>query len=564
MSRKKSPVKYSIKNRIYSVMIIFILIYAFLIYRLIDIQVIKSEYYRQCALEQSSSTLNLSSGRGIIYDRNNKKLTDNKVKDIIVVQKDKININNEYMNLIEKATGLNSDFIYDKIQEDPVSPIVEFEITNINNDLKKELEDEDILIDKKTYRYSDDNMLTHTIGYIDGDGNGITGIEKSQEDILKDKNLDYIEVFKAGSSGNSGDSKKIGVLNGSIKTEKNSSKDNHLKLTVDYNIQKKLEALVDKEENPNSVIISDVKTGEIIAMTSRPNYNRNDIEEYMKLSNGSLENRAIRYMYAPASVFKIVVLYAALENNIIDENYTYTCTGSLNVNERVLHCNKLDGHGHMTLEEAFANSCNPAFLDIALKVGVENIKNAAKSLHLDAPVGIDVYGEKNGTIEEGIDIVNLAIGQGQMMFTPLQVNQMTQVIANNGLYKQLHIYDSVIDNDKNIVKDFKTTKEDEPLSPYVTFKIKEMMKAVSTYGTAKELNDLEEGCGVKTGTAQAKINVQNEDKSISKKTILHGWTTGFYPEENPKYAITVIIEGTEHSNKSAVPLFKDICSNILK
>lgn len=564
MSRKKSSIKYSIKNRIYSVMIIFILVYAFLIYRLIDIQVMKSEYYKQCALDQSSSTLNLNSGRGVIYDRNNKKLTDNKVKDIIVVQKDKIDINNEYMNLIEMVTGLTSDIIYYKIQENPVSPIVEFEIKNINNSLKKDLKDKDILIDKKTYRYTDDNILAHTIGYIDSDGNGITGIEKSQEDILKDKNLDYIEVFKAGSSGNSGYSKKVGVLNGSIKTKKNSSKDNHLKLTIDYDIQKKLEELVDKEENPNSVIISDVKTGEIIAMTSRPNYDRTDIKKHMKLSNGSLENRAIRYMYAPASVFKIVVLYAALENNIIDENYTYTCTGSLNVNERILHCNKLEGHGHMTLEEAFANSCNPAFLDIALKVGVQNIKNAAKELHLDESVGIDIYGEKNGTIEDGIDIVNLAIGQGQMMFTPLQVNQMTQVIANNGLYKQLHIYDSVIDNYKNIVKDFKTTKKEKPLSPYIIFKIKEMMKSVSTYGTAKELDDLEKGCGVKTGTAQAKMNIENEDKSISEKTILHGWTTGFYPEENPKYAITIIIEGTEYSNKSAVPLFKEICSNILK
>jgi penicillin-binding protein 2 len=563
MSRKKSAIKYTSKNRMYFIFIMCVLIYGFLIYRLVDIQIIKANYYEQCARDQSSSILNLSSGRGTIYDRNNKKLTDNKVKDIIIIQKDQISINDGYMELIQEVTGLDTAIIYSKIQENPVSPIVELEIKNIDENLKSKLDKENILVDKKTYRYSESNILAHTIGYIDSDNKAISGIEKSQDDVLKDKNLDYIEVFKAGSSGNSGKSKKIGVLNGSVKSNKNSD-DRHLKLTVDYNIQNQLEKLVDKEDNPSAVVISDVQTGEVLAISSRPNYNQSSVEDFLSATNGELQNRAIRYMYAPGSVFKIVVLYAALENNVIDENYTYTCTGSKEINNRVLKCNNIQGHGHLTLKQAFANSCNPAFLDIALKVGKENIIKAAKKLHLDQEVGIDIYGEKSGSIQDDIDIVNLSIGQGKMMFTPLQVNQMTQVVANNGLYKQLHIYDSIIDNNKNIIKNFKTTKEEEIISPYVITKIKDMMKSVSKEGTAKELSDLEKGSGVKTGTTQAKINVENEDKTIIKQSISHGWVTGFYPEENSKYAITVIIEGTKDSSKSAVPLFKDICDKILK
>ena len=438
------------------------------------------------------------------------------------------------------------------------------EIKNINDDLRKKLKKENILIEKKTYRYSDENLLTHTIGYLDKDNNAISGIEKSQDKILKNKNLDYVEVFKAGTSGNSGKNKKIGILNGSFKVNENSNEDRHLRLTIDSNIQRKLEKLVDKEENPSAVVISDVKSGEVLAMTSRPNYNQYSVEEFLKASNGELQNRAIRYMYAPGSVFKIVVLYAALENKIIDENYEHICTGSKEFNGRILNCNKLDGHGKLTLEQAFANSCNTAFLDIALKVGKDKIIKAAEDLHLTKEVGIDIEGEKTGSLNKDIDIVNLCIGQGEMMFTPLQVNQMTQVIANNGTYKPLRIYDSIIDNNKKIIKSFDKYKDEEMLSPYIITKIKNMMKSVAKDGTAKELSDLEKGSGVKTGTTQAIINVENADKTIKKEKISHGWVTGFYPEDNPKYCITIIIEGTKESSKSAVPLYKDICTNILK
>ena len=564
MSRKKGAIDYNIKNRIYFLFILCLLIYGVLIYRLVDIQIINAKFYEKRAKEQSSTVLDLGSGRGTIYDRNNKKLTDNKSKDIIIIQKDQISAKSGYIDLIKEVTELEKYEIYNKAQEEPQSPILELEIKNINDDLRKKLKKENILIEKKTYRYSDENLLTHTIGYLDKDNNAISGIEKSQDKILKNKNLDYVEVFKAGTSGNSGKNKKIGILNGSFKVNENSNEDRHLRLTIDSNIQRKLEKIVDKEENPSAVVISDVKSGEVLAMTSRPNYNQYSVEEFLKASNGELQNRAIRYMYAPGSVFKIVVLYAALENKIIDENYEHICTGSKEFNGRILNCNKLDGHGKLTLEQAFANSCNTAFLDIALKVGKDKIIKAAEDLHLTKKVGIDIEGEKTGSLNKDIDIVNLCIGQGEMMFTPLQVNQMTQVIANNGTYKPLRIYDSIIDNNKKIIKSFDKYKDEEMLSPYIITKIKNMMKSVAKDGTAKELSDLEKGSGVKTGTTQAIINVENADKTIKKEKISHGWVTGFYPEDNPKYCITIIIEGTKESSKSAVPLYKDICTNILK
>ena len=190
-----------------------------------------------------------------------------------------------------------------------------------------------------------------------------------------------------------------------------------------------------------------------------------------------------------------------------------------------------------------------------MKVGKEKIIEAVKTLHLDESVGIGLEEEVSSNIPDEISIRNLAIGQADIEFTPIQINQLTQIIANNGTYKPLYMYDSIINNDKNIIKKFQNSKSEEIISPYIMTKIKEIMKSVSKDGTAKELNDLDSGCGVKTGTAQSSLN------GVS---ITHGWITGFYPSDNAKYAITVLVEGTENESKSAIPIFKEICNKINK
>jgi penicillin-binding protein 2 len=256
----------------------------------------------------------------------------------------------------------------------------------------------------------------------------------------------------------------------------------------------------------------------------------------------------------------LVVLYSALENKVVDENYTYNCVGQVILNEKgeTLKCNKLDGHGIQTLQETLSNSCNTAFYDIAQRLGQDKILDSAKTLHLDETVDIGIE-ETNLNLPESIPLNLLAIGQGSISLTPIQINQMTQIIANNGTYKPLYLYDSIINNNLEKVETFKTTKEEEIISPYRITMVKEMMKNVSKEGTAKDLSDLEGGCGVKTGTAQV---------TIDSVEATNGLITGYYPEENPKYAITVLVEATVNdgiaNNKSAVPIFKEICKGLNK
>lgn len=555
MSRKKGNLSKQITRRAWAMFLFSIVIYSFLTYRLTTIQILESDKYKEKAERQSIQKIDLNSKRGIIYDRNEKPLTDNVKEEIMIVETKRFEKDSEVKALVEECSEMKIRDIYLSIEKQEKPQVFQIKAKDLSDDMEEKLLEKNILLEEKTLRYSSDWLLSHTIGYIRrSDKVAVSGIEKAMDNILKDSNEKYVSAFKAGASGNTQD---LGILKGSIKTVNEVEDAKHIKLTIDKDIQKKVEQIVDKEENPTAVLISDVDTGEILSMSSRPNFDPNNVDKYNDPKKGELVNRTIQSIYPPGSVFKIVVLYAALEQGVIDENYTYNCTGKTVVssNGEVLNCHKKEGHGIENLQQAFSNSCNTAFFDIANKVGEDKIIEYAKKLHLDQPVDVGLNEEKYREIPTDISIRNLAIGQGSIGFTPIQINQMTQIIANNGTYKPLYLYDSIVNSNKNIVKSFRSSKSEEIISPYTITIVKEMMKGVSKDGTGKDLKDLKDGCGVKTGTAQS--------TSYGNK-VNHGWITGFYPEERPKYAITVLVEGTEQNSKSALPIFKEICEKLSK
>ena len=548
---KKNTSNKIIKKRIKTFFIIFLLLFTYLTYKIVNLTIFKNEEYESKIDRQSLETINLNSGRGIIYDKNNLPFTDQQKKKVLLVPKDIISGNYQNVSLIKKSTKIKEEDIYKAVQEQLSKEIIEIDINYIDESKIDELEEKNIYVKEKTIRYSKNNLLTHLIGYIKkSENNGVSGIEKYMNNELKDSNKSYVSVFKPGENN-----KGLNYLKGSIEETSENEISKHLKLSIDYKIQEKVEKIMNQEENPSAVIISDVKTGAILSMCSRPNFNQDKISDYSNSVGGELQNRVLDATYPPGSVFKLVVLYAALENNCIDKNYQYNCTGSTKVgsNNEVLNCNNNIAHGSQDISESLANSCNCAFYDIAKRIGSEKIFEAIKKLHLDKKVDIGIDEEKKSKLPDDIAISNLAIGQANIEFTPLQINQLTQIIANNGTYMPLYIYDSIIDNNKKTIKKYKSNKISEIISPYTMTKIKNMMVKVSKDGTAKSLANLKGGCGVKTGTAQSSLN---------GKEISHGWITGFYPEINPRYAITVIIEGTEKESKSATPVFNDICKNL--
>ncbi|CAH2212918.1 peptidoglycan D,D-transpeptidase FtsI family protein [Tepidibacter aestuarii] len=546
--RKKSNTKQN--KRLSIVLFTFSFIFISLFARLIYIQGYKGKEYYERAIRQSEIKIDLTSNRGTVYDRNNVALTDNEKEDIVVILKRNFNLDKEKIDILKKVTKLSEKEIYNKFESK--SDLIELKIKYLNDELRKEIENKSaILIVNKTYRYRSENILTHVLGYINKyENKGVSGVEKAKNNLLKDQNKEYVEAFV--------DARK-NVVPGSFKKYK--SKDiNHknVKLTIDYDIQSIVEKALDKKHKNGAVVVSDVNTGEILAMASRPNFNPNKVEDYIDSENQELLNKAIQCKYPPGSIFKIIVTLAAFEEGVVDEEEKFECNGYIEFDGIKIKCWERDGHGEETFKEAFYNSCNPVFVEVGKRLGSKKILETAKRMGLSDKVDIGLEEEKEtslpkGDTVKGNAIGNISIGQGDIEVTPLQVNQMTQIIANNGAYKKLYLFDSILDQNMNEIENHKIEKDKVVMSPFIINRTKKLMEGVVEAGTAKNIKGIQGNSAGKTGSAEYYVNGQK---------FVHGWFTGYYPAKVPKYAVTVFVYDGKSGGGAAAPVFKDIIENI--
>ena len=228
-------------RRAHNVFFIFIIGYLILGYKIADIQIINYDLYQEKVEKQNTRKIQLNSGRGTIYDRNNKPLTDNQVFKLIVVPKSQILSDNKINNLLENVIKDSKGELKKDVQYKVLESVVEIEVKNIPYNLEKQLKENGVVVEERKSRYSYNGLLSHTIGYINSvDKIGQYGIEKSMEKLLNNSHNEYISVFKAGLAGNEGN-KNIVILKGTIKTVEKDNEDKHIKLTIDKDIQQIVE-----------------------------------------------------------------------------------------------------------------------------------------------------------------------------------------------------------------------------------------------------------------------------------------------------------------------------------
>ncbi|KPU28059.1 hypothetical protein TR13x_01580 [Caloranaerobacter sp. TR13] len=527
-------------------------IFGLIIVRLFYIQIIKGEEYKQAAIRQRTMEVQIKPARGMIFDRNLIPLTNkDKIRTMFIFKN--IFSEKELSKIIE--TLVDRNFIKKNIMFNKDN-VIEVPLYSEIEELK---ELKGIYIEDKIKRYDKSNILSHVIGYINKSENkGESGIERAFDNILK-LNNSYGKVALIV------DGKKkvipgIGMMN--IKKKKGQEATG-VKLTIDYNIQKVVEKVMDSENKNGAVIVADVKSGDILAMVSRPNFNQENVAMYFNSRNMELYNKAIQVSYPPGSLFKIIVLAAALQSGKIDLDKKYICKGYEEVGNIKIACHsyKDGGHGELNLEEAFYKSCNSVFIQIGKIVGSKKIIQTAKKFGFGDIVDIGLLEEIKGNLPEGDDILgpaigNISIGQGSIEVTPLQITNMIITIANNGIMKDMSIVDSIVNENGNIIKKIKRNKSKRVLEPYYAKLIQGYMEKVVTMGTAKNISmDEIGGAAGKTGSAQAVYN---------KRETIHAWFAGYFPKKKPKYAITVLIENGISGGKTAAPIFEKIAKEIQK
>ena len=543
------------KKRANILLLIFCMLFGIIILRMLYLQVYKAGSLAKSASAQRIISSSIEQPRGNIVDRNEIPFTDRQKKYTVVLKP--IYLENAEEKLIKVCSILGLDVGTVKkeleVERQPV-------LIDTDEERKNRLIDLDInglsVINSLT-RYDESSIAKHVLGYLSKrDQIGQTGIEKFYEDALRYNYINTIDVVTdAGSNLVKGLGYRINIGNinkGML----------NVKLTLDYHIQRIVEDVMVKNGITGAVVVEDVNTGDIVAMASKPDFNQNSVEDYLKSPGNELFNRAVA-SYNIGSVFKIIDVAALLESpDIVPENYY--CRGSIRigVNEFKCSANKDGGHGEVDLEQAFAKSCNPYFINISEKIGYKKLVGMAQTFGIGSMTGIREQGisEFKGnlppinTYYSAGDIANISIGQGVLMVTPLQAADIVATIANGGIKNRVNVVDSVIDSDGNKVREIRIKEGHRIISKETADQIKILMEAVTDYGTgtAAQLEQYGEAAG-KTGSAET-----------GKTDIVHAWFTGYFPRNQPGYSIAVLVENGQYGGKVAAPIFAEIAAEIMK
>lgn len=388
----------------------------------------------------------------------------------------------------------------------------------------------------RSYPYA--NLFAHIIGYTYKGGSGV--------EQLEDYNLTHSDISL---------SEKAALDDAG---EKYPADDVYT--TLDLSLQQAASDALG--ENNGAVIVTEVSTGNILCMVSKPDFDPNNIEAIWEnlgsdTESGTLVNRVTQGLYAPGSTFKIFDAIELMDEDMAKaNNFTYNCVGYDNTytleDGQPIHCYHWTAHGEVDLKKAFAKSCNSAFVNIGNSLNrtsfAELLNNMlfGESLPYDLPTGVSSYDLTESTSTE--DVTQLSIGQGSTLMTPMHLNMVTAAIANGGTIHKDQIIASIKTGTGTVISQTQPEDYRTVMSAEVAAKMREMMRDVVEEGTATKLSSRPYNpCG-KTGSAEI----------VTGQSTSHAWFTGFAPEENPEIAITVIVEGAGSGGVSAVPVARSV------
>ncbi len=412
--------------------------------------------------------------------------------------------------------------------------------------------DEDTIIFRSAVRTDSSQPAAHVIGYT-SDGTGMCGIEKACDNFLRSEHTDNSATLYIDAVGE--------VLNG---LERQTVFAGELKSGVVTTLDKNIQLICEKAARENglakgAVVVMDVKSGEIRAMASFPDFDPTNVAEYMDSPDSPLINRALS-AYSVGSIFKLVTASAALEQGISPE-YSYTCTGSIDVYGQLFNCHKWGGHGEIDMKTAMVKSCNTYFIALSEYLNKEKYIQTARDLGFGQSIELcEGIVSAAGTLQTVRDIevpaerANMSFGQGKLTATPLQICRMTAAIANNGVINDPTIIKGIRNNDGNV--EYSSIAAGKRVLSYETVKkLKSFM-----YYTVRADNSMSDpekvSAAGKTSTAQT-----GSFDEYGNET-LNCWFTGYFPSYDPKYAVTIISEGGVSGNVTCGPIFRQIADSI--
>ena len=576
------------KNLIFVLGIVFFVM-LLLIIRLGWIQIVRGEEYSEKALEQQTRDTPIEAERGTIYDTNGNELAVSVTCYTIWVRPTDVksaDTDEESQAKIENVTKKLSEYLdmeYDEVKElvTKEQSIVKVK-KGIDKDTADKIREEDlpgVEIAEDTKRdYPLGAFASHTLGTVSDDNVGLSGLELQYNTYLSGVSGRWINY--TDTSGNRlsyGNERYYQAEDGySIVT------------TIDQVIQHYTEKALDQvmeqtDADRVMAIVMDPKTGDILAMAQTPDYdlnnsrepaNEKEKKEFDAMSeseqttylNKMWRNSLISDVYEPGSTFKLITTAIALEEDIATPNSTYNCTGEIKVADRTIHCWRTGRpHGHQNLQEAVNKSCNPVFVQLATKTGIDKFYEHLDTFGITGTTGIDFPGETTALLQDKdsagpVGLATIGFGQG-IAVTPIQLITAISSFGNDGKMMKPRLVKELRDSDGNTVRTFDTEVVRQTVSKETADEMCEIMQFVVDSGGGGSFKLDGYNVGGKTGTA----NKPNSSGGYSDET--YSSAIAMAPMDDPQVAVLLIVDnpkGVHYGSVVAGPGMKQILSDTLR
>ena len=545
-----------------------------LLINLYYVSIVKGPEYAKMAQRQWQSSLSLKAERGKILDRNGNVLAESYTTYMVCVNPQSITedadrerianilstlLNVNYESIISKMTKINPRDgkpyqqvkIKDQVESSVIAQLVTFQenrAISYYSDVKR--------------NYPEGNLFGQLLGFTNVDGDGQTGVELSYNTILS--GVDGRQIAETDRDGNEipgGESSYIAPIAGAT-----------IQLTVDTGIEGFLQNALEEAARTNLAkyaygIVMSPKTGEVYAISSYPTIDPNnppraDAETLLDLSR----QRMVTETYEPGSVFKIVTLAAALDSGAVNDSTSFKCNGYLNVLGQKIKCWRTKGHGSETLAQAVQNSCNPAFMSMALKMGTDKFYEYIYAFGMNDKTGVGIGGETTGTVTHrkyirDTDLARIGFGQS-ISCTGMQMVMAVCAAINGGeLLKPYYVQDvtastgDVLEhNEREVVRTV--------ITPGTSAQIRRYLTGVVDSGSGKNAAIPGYSVGGKTGTSQK----YDENGKVSS-TLLVASFVGFAPADDPEYLCMIIVDEPQvpvvYGSTVAAPYVQQVLKNVL-
>lgn len=563
------------RRNIFIVVCVILFAAAGLTIRLGYLMIFKSEEYAAKAEALHERERPIKAERGSIYDRNGVEIATNKPVCTISVIHSQIKDPERVIQILSGMLGLSEEKVRKRVEK--VSSIERIK-SNVDKGIADKIREYDldgVMVDedyKRYYPYG--SLASKVIGFTGSDNQGIIGLEVKYDKYLKGIDGKILTLTTA-----------YGVeIPNAAEDREEPLPGNSLVLSMDVNIQKYAQQAASKvraakSANNVKLIVMNPQNGEIYAMVNDPEFDLNApyaLSEEIKaqnqgvdltpqkmneLLNGMWRNACISDTYEPGSAFKIVTATAALEEHVVKLTDTFYCPGYKKVEDRIIRCHKAGGHGSQTFVDGIKNSCNPVFMEIGARVGVDKMYEYYRKLGLFQKTGVDIPGEANSIMHKkenvgAVELATMSFGQS-FQITPLQLMTAASAVVNGGTLITPHFGVAIKSRDGRVIKTLKYNSTPGAVTKETSETMKQLLEAVVATGTGKKAYLPGFRIGGKTATSEKLPRSSN--KYISS-------FLGFAPANNPKVMALILIDeptGIYYGGAIAAPVIAELFDNIL-